>query len=76
MTNIEIFVETLKKFMEKRGIDKKTLAKNSELSYKTVCDILNGKRKEIQLYTIICLSIGLGLHPAELFDTAFKIKKD
>jgi DNA-binding Xre family transcriptional regulator len=72
MTSMEIFVENVKEFMEKGGIDRKTLANNSKLSYKTVCDILNGKRKDVQFDTIISLSIGLGLRPAELFDTAFK----
>ena len=72
MTNMEIFVKNVKEFMEKGGIDGKTLANNSKLSYKTVCDILNGKRKDVQFDTIISLSIGLGLCTAELFDTAFK----
>lgn len=74
MTEIEIFVKTIKEIMEKRGINKMKLAENSGLAYKTICDILSCKRKEVRFETIIRLSIGLGLRPGQLFDMAFNKK--
>lgn len=72
MTDIECFIETIKEYMKKGEINKKELAKRAELSYKSVCDILNHKRTTVFLKTIIKLSIGLGLKAAELLDETYK----
>lgn len=69
-----LFGEQLQKIRKEKKLSYRELAQRCNIDYSDISKIEKGQIK-IQLPTIYELSIGLNVHPKDLFDFDFDIKK-